>query len=99
MPVLWELAEVVTLYKKGNVEDPENYRPISLLYDGYKVVAALVLNRMAEGGVEERLRPTQFGFRKCMSTSQAILIVKRIMDRAERTGKPLHLIFLDHKGG
>ena len=31
MPDEMELAELVTLYKKGNVEDPANYRPIALL--------------------------------------------------------------------
>ena len=32
-----EEANVVTLYKKGNVEDPANYRPISLLQTIYKI--------------------------------------------------------------
>lgn len=31
MPQDLDYAQVVTLYKKGNVEDPANYRPISLL--------------------------------------------------------------------
>ena len=34
-----EEANVVTLYKKGNVEDPANYRPISLLQSIYKIYA------------------------------------------------------------
>jgi len=36
MPEELELAQVVTLYKKGNVEDPSNYRQISLLQSLYK---------------------------------------------------------------
>ena len=33
-----EEANVVTLYKKGNVEDPANYRPISLLNTKNKMI-------------------------------------------------------------
>ena len=40
LPTSLELAEVVTLYKKGNVEDPGNYRPISLLQSLYKLYAS-----------------------------------------------------------
>ena len=29
MPDEMELAELVTFYKKGNVEDPANYKPIA----------------------------------------------------------------------
>ena len=37
MPDKLELADVVTVYKKGNAEDPQNYRPISLLQALYKI--------------------------------------------------------------
>ena len=37
LPTDLEFADVVTLYKKGNVEDPSNYRPISLLQSLYKI--------------------------------------------------------------
>ena len=39
MPSNLELTDVITLYKKGNVEDPPNYRPISLLNVFYKLFA------------------------------------------------------------
>ena len=46
MPEQLELANVVTLYKKGNVEDPGNYRPISLLQSVYKIYASLIQVRL-----------------------------------------------------
>ena len=42
MPEEMELAELVTLYKKGNVKDPANYRPISLLNTFYKLYGSII---------------------------------------------------------
>ena len=44
-----ELAELVTLYKKVNVEDPANYRPIALLNTISKLYAAILQTRLAAG--------------------------------------------------
>ena len=49
MPDEMELAELVTLYKKGNVEDPANYRPIALLNTIYKLYASIMQVRLAHG--------------------------------------------------
>ena len=45
MPEDCEKAQVVTLYKKGNVEDPSNYRPTSLLQAPYKIYLAYFVRR------------------------------------------------------
>ena len=37
MPDEMELAELVTWYKKRNVEDPANYKPVALLNSIYKI--------------------------------------------------------------
>ena len=36
------LARVVSLYKKGDPEKQENYRPINLLNTFYKIIAAAI---------------------------------------------------------
>ena len=65
MPDELELAELVTLYKEGNVEDPSNYRPISLLNTFYKLYTSIIQNKFAER-LDESLWKIQFGFRKTL---------------------------------
>ena len=42
------LAKVVSLYKKGNPEIQENYRPVSLLNTYYKLIVAGIQRRLAK---------------------------------------------------
>ena len=56
-------AIVVSIYKKGDASSLANYRPISLLCSCYKIVAALVKERL-DAGLDSWLMQTQFGFRK-----------------------------------
>ena len=54
IPETWKHSTVVTLFKKGDTSLPSNYRPISLLVVAYKILAALLLDRLRSGGVENR---------------------------------------------
>ena len=94
MPDEMEIAELVTLYKKGNVEDPANYRPIALLNTIYKICASISQIRLANG-LDDTLWETQFGFRKKRSTSQPLFVTRRLQDQAECTGDKLFMVFLD----
>ena len=46
IPNLMERAELVTVYKKGNVEDPANYRPIAVVNTMYKIYASIMQKRL-----------------------------------------------------
>ena len=93
IPEDWHLAHVSLLYKKGPVDQCENYRPISLLDVGYKLFAAIIKDRLVRGGAEQRLGPTQFGFRSGHSTVDAIFILRRKIEvaLAQRGGQLLVL--------
>ena len=65
-------AHIASLYKKGDHENPENYRPISLLNVSYKIYAYILKSRLAMA-LEEHLSPTQFGFRSSRSTIDPLL--------------------------
>jgi len=89
-----EFADVVTLYKKGSVEDPSNYRPISLLQSLYKIYATMIQMRMANG-IEEKIWKTQYGCRAKHSTEEALFITRRIQDFYETHGDNFFMLFLD----
>ena len=95
MPEHMELANVVTLYKKGKFQNLANYRPIALLQSIYKIYATILQQRLANGGIEEKLWKNQYGFRKKLSTSMPLFISRRIQDYAEHSYDKLFLVFLD----
>ena len=70
-----KIARVIPLFKNGNANDFTNYRPISLLSQFSKIFEKIFHNRMMSF-IEEKniLYESQYGFRKNMSTSLAILL-------------------------
>jgi hypothetical protein len=61
-------ARVVLIYKKGNTNRFEHYRPIFLLNTLYKTCAATVPKRNQKNYINIYNRQTQFGFRKDRSS-------------------------------
>jgi hypothetical protein len=87
-------ARVATIYKKGETCKAENYRPISLLGGFYKIYMMLIRKRI-QTEVEDIVSQAQYGFRPAKSTAQAIYIIRRIQDYAEKTGGALYMTLLD----
>ena len=87
-------AYIASLYKKGNHDNPENYRPISLLNTTYKLYAYMIKVRLA-AAIDSYLGDTQLGFRKGKSTAEALFCVRCLTDVVEQGRERLSLIFLD----
>ena len=81
-PQSWFKASVVTIFKKGDLHDMNKYRPISPLQISYKIFAALILKRLKDAKAEERIWKTQFGFRSEYGTTDALFMVRRLIDNA-----------------
>ena len=75
--------------QKRDVAKCENYMPISLVNVGYKIFAAVLLNRRKDSGAEQR-------FKSKHGTADAIFLVRRLLERtwAEKNGK-LVLLAMD----
>ena len=69
-----KIARIIPIFKNGNINDFTNYRAISLLSQFSKILEKIFHNRMMSF-IEEKniLYESQYGFRKNMSTSLAIL--------------------------
>ena len=67
-------ALVSPLYKKGNTEDPTNYRPISVTGALAKIFEQVIRNQINDYLISNKLlSPKQFGYRKKVSTTDAVL--------------------------
>ena len=85
-PEALKIAKVVPIYKKGNVCEPTNYRPISLLSQFSKIFEKILFNRVIEYLKKFKLLSTrQYGFRKNSSTIHAIAdIHNNLMTTADK---------------
>jgi len=72
-PEKLKLAEVKPIFKKGDVNNPSDYRPIALLPCFSKILEKIVKNQLIEYLENNKLiTPSQFGFRTNLNTQKAI---------------------------
>lgn len=67
VPIQWCTSDIILLYKKGNPFDINNYRPISLLANIYKIFSSIILKRITQE-IENAQPIEQAGFRSGFST-------------------------------
>ena len=79
-PNFLKVAKVVPVFKKGERDNPENYRPISLLTSISKLFEKLLYSRMVNFFNTNKLfSPMQFGFRAKHSCVHAIVSITDYM--------------------
>ena len=95
IPESWQHASISLVFKKGDSSLPQNFRPIALLCVGYKCLAMILLRRIRAADSEDRVRSSQFGFRKKYSTMKALAILRKIIDSTiQDVEAKLHIVFL-----
>ena len=70
-PTPWTQSLVITLPKKGNLQQSQNYRTISLIRHQSKVMLKIILNRL-KPQAEKIIAEEQAGFRAGKSTTEQI---------------------------
>ena len=70
-PTPWTQSLVITLPKKGNLQQCQNYRTISLISHASKVMLKIILNRL-KPQAEKIIAKEQAGFRAGRSTTEQI---------------------------
>ena len=95
-PTLDELtrAQVILLQKKGDRNNLDKYRPISLLNTNYKILTAIIQKRLADC-LDKHIQETQYGFQRKRGTAQAIHSVRRIIEKGERTRTKTRFVLPD----
>ena len=95
-PKLCKIAKVIPLFKSGEKTDVQNYRPISILPIFSKIIEKVVHHQLYGFLQRNRiLSPNQYGFRKKLSTSDAITdMLQYLYDNLDK-GHTVISIFLD----
>ena len=77
----WLESAIFFLYKKGDAEDPTNYRSINIMNPIIKIFTHILSQRLTEYSEEEGLIPNfQFGYRKGMSTTGAAATLYKVIN-------------------
>ncbi|KAK4833011.1 LOW QUALITY PROTEIN: hypothetical protein QYF61_027113 [Mycteria americana] len=96
VPADWRLANVTPIYKKGQKEDPGNYRPVSLTSVPGKLMEQIILSAITRH-VEnnQRIKPSQHGFRKGRSCLTNLISFYDKVTRLVDEGKAVDVVYLD----
>ena len=91
-------ATVIPIHKSGEEINSQNYRPISLTSPFSKLIERCIVNRMGKFLEKYNLiNPSQFGFRKGMSTENAVNSIHNKFTKQLDNNNVICSIFLDIK--
>ncbi|KAE9412925.1 hypothetical protein Angca_009389, partial [Angiostrongylus cantonensis] len=94
VPTQWKTSKTVSLFKKGDLRDIGNYRPICSLSVVYKLFTRVILNRIRRT-LDEGQPCEQAGFRKGFATMDHINTLTRLIEVSREHKRPLCLTFID----
>ena len=100
IPESWTIGLIVPIYKnKGDKDDFNNYRGITLLSCLGKLFTSVINSRLNRFAEETRLiNENQTGFRKNYSTLDHVFLLKNLIDLNVKNGKQkLYCAFIDYK--
>ena len=93
-PKAFSKSCIIPLPKTGDLQQPNNYRGITLSAIASKVYNSLLLNRITPQ-LDPILRKNQNGFRKKRSTLPQILAIRRIIEELKVSKRRGTIIFVD----
>ena len=97
-PKNWATGLIVPLHKKGDYDDPNNYRGITLISCFAKLFTSILNERLNLWAQEtDNITDAQFGFKSNHSTVDAVFILKYLIDRQLMSKKKLYCFFVDLK--
>lgn len=95
IPKIWRKAKVIAVPKPGkDLQDPKNYRPISLLCHTYKMFERLIQNRVTPR-IEPKIIQQQVGFRPKRNCTAQVLNLTQHIENGFQEGLITGAVFID----
>ena len=95
-PTKWAEGIISPIHKKATINDPDNYRKITVMPALGKVLESILNTRLAFRNIVLTLDdPHQFGFKENSRTTDSIFILQSIILRQQFKCKPLYICFVD----
>ena len=95
-PIPWTQSLIITLPKKGNLQQCKNYCTISLICHPSKVLLKVLLNRL-KPRAESIIAEEQARFRSGRSTTEQIFNLRILCERYLQHRQDLYHVFIDFK--
>ena len=92
----WTQSLVITLPKKGNLQQCQSYRTISLISHPSKVMLKITLNRL-KPQAKKIIAEEQAGFRAGRSTTEQIFNLRILCEKYLQHQQVLYHVFIDFK--
>ena len=97
-PKQWSNGIIKPIYKKGDPNEPSNYRAITLVSCLGKLYTSIVNERLKKWALQnDVITDAQFGFKADYSTIDAIFILESFISKAIREKKKMYCAFVDLK--
>ena len=88
-------ATITPVFKKDDILDPKNYRPISITTMFSKILEKCIHRQITAYIEEQNLVPLHFGFRKKVSVEDAVLFFTESVQQEIQDGRIVHAVLLD----
>lgn len=97
-PSLWAKGRIISIHKSGDKNIPSNYRGITISSSLGKLFNSILNNRLLKFLKDKDvLDKHQIGFQAKCRTTDHLFILKNLIMKFTKAGKPLYLAFIDFK--
>ena len=96
IPDEWRTSVLLPFHKKGDTQICSNYRGISLLCIGFKLLETILLARLTEA-YEPAARDNQAGFRKKRGCRDQVFAPRQILEQRSEFNRSTVMTFIDFK--
>ena len=93
-PAQRKTNNIILLHKKGSREAVNNYRPITLISNIYKIFSSVITKRITS--VLDESQPCEkAGFRTDFSTVDHLQTLNQLIEKMQEFNRNLYLVFID----